>query len=392
MPTVNPAVAAMGSYELEEMRHRVAALRGAGRNLHDFSIGDPDEPTPGFIRQALMDAVDPVSPHPSSSGQASLRRAIVEFLERRHNIAGMDPDVHVLPTAGSKEAVFHLPLSIVGRRGAKRYVLWGDPGYPAYDRGTVLAGGISDPVTLTSDGGWLLDLCSLPSERLERACIVWLNYPHNPTGATADLAWLRDQVSCAREYDILLASDECYQELWFDEPAPSVLEACGGDVTGVIAVLSLSKRSGMTGYRSGAIVGDPDIVLLQRQVRRNFGTVSQDFVQAAASVAWKDQGHVEERRAIFAAKRNVVLEFLDQAGIEVSGSRATFYVWFRAPRGDDVAYAEALLDAGIVASPGRSFGPGGQGWLRLALVPDLAACREAMSWWRESIDSGAVPS
>ena len=159
----------------------------------------------------------------------------------------------------------------------------------------------------------------------------------------------------------------------------------------MVAVLSLSKRSGMTGYRSGALVGDPDVVRLQRQVRPNFGTASQDFVQAAATAAWGDQDHVDERRAVFAAKREVVLGFLDRAGIEVSGSDATFYVWFRAPGGDDLAYAEALLDAGVVASPGRSFGPAGQGWLRLALVPTVEGCEQAVAGWEAAIADGALP-
>lgn len=392
MVTVNPAVTAMGGYALEELRHRVAALRAEGQTLHDFSIGDPDEPTPDFIRQAMLEAIGPVSRYPTTFGQAPLRRAIIDFLGRRHGVTGLDPDRHVLPTSGSKEAIFHLPLSVIDPASDTRHVVWGDPGYPVYDRGARLAGGVSDPVALGADGGWRLDLTALPPERLQRACLAWINYPHNPTGATVDLPWLREQVACAREHDVLLASDECYQEVWFDQPPPSVLEACDdGDVSGVVAVLSLSKRSGMTGYRSGAIVGDAEVVGLQRQVRPNFGTASQDFVQAAATAAWSDQDHVDDRRAVFAAKREVVLEFLDRAGIEVSGSTATFYVWFRAPGGDDVAYAEALLEAGVVASPGRSFGPAGEGWLRLALVPTVEACREAVAGWQAAIDAGVLP-
>ena len=345
--------------------------------MRDAVICEPLRTPVGGFGGSLRDV-------PAHTLAATVIRALMER-------TGLDPDVHVLPVAGSKEGIFHLPFSVVDPDGPKRHVLWGDPGYPVYDRGTRLAGGVSDPVALTAEGGWRLDLTALPDERLDRACIAWINYPHNPTGATVDVGWLRDQVACARDHDVLLASDECYQEVWFDEPAPSVLEACDGDVAGVVAVLSLSKRSGMTGYRSGALVGDPEVVRLQRQVRPNFGTASQDFVQAAATAAWADQDHVEERRAVFAAKREVVLGFLRDVGIEVSGSDATFYVWFRAPGGDDVAYAEALLDAGVVASPGRSFGPAGQGWLRLALVPTVDACRDAVAGWREAIEAGALP-
>ena len=391
MVTVNPAVDDIGSYALEELRHRVAALRSEGRRLHDFSIGDPDEPTPAFVRSALVDALGPVSRYPTSWGQADLRRAVTGFFARRHGVDGLDPDQHVIPTAGSKEAIFHLPFAIVDPASDKRHVLWGDPGYPVYARGAVLAGGVSDPVALRAEDGWRLDLTALPSDRLDRACIAWINYPHNPTGATVDVAWLRDQVACAREHDVLLASDECYQEIWFYDPAPSVLEACDGDWTGVLAIVSLSKRSGMTGYRSGAVVGDPALVRQQRLLRPSFGTASQDFVQAAAIAAWDDQDHVRRRRVAFSAKRDVILAFLDEAGIEVSGSDGTFYVWFRAPGGNDLAYAEALLDAGVVASPGRVFGEAGTGWLRLALVPTVDGCQQAVAGWRAALHDGRLP-
>jgi succinyldiaminopimelate transaminase len=391
MVTVNPALAALGGYPLARLQDLANELRADGRPLHDFSIGDPDEPTPAFIRDALTDAVGPVSRYPTAAGHRTLRQAIAGFVARRHGVE-VDPDTHVLPSAGSKEAIFHLPLAVLDPHGSRRSVLWGDPGYPVYGRGALFAGGTSDPVTLTQEGGWRLSLDELPAERLRAACIAWVNHPHNPTGATVDLDWYRHQVAVAREHDLLLASDECYQEVWFDAPAPSVLEACDGDLTGVLAFLSLSKRSGMTGYRSGAMVGDPELIARLRLLRPNLGTASPDFVQSAATAAWDDQDHVEERRAVFAAKRDVVLPFLRDAGIEVSGSQATFYVWFRAPGGDDAAYAEALLQERIVASPGRAFGPGGQGWLRLALVPTVEGCRAAVTSWGAALEAGRLPT
>jgi succinyldiaminopimelate transaminase len=391
MVTVNPALAALGGYPLARLQDLANELRADGQPLHDFSIGDPDEPTPAFIRDALTDAVGPVSRYPTAAGHRTLRQAIAGFVARRHGVE-VDPDMHVLPSAGSKEAIFHLPLAVLDPHGSRRSVLWGDPGYPVYGRGALFAGGASDPVTLTQEGGWRLSLDELPAERLRAACIAWVNHPHNPTGATVDLDWYRRQVAVAREHDLLLASDECYQEVWFDAPAPSVLEACDGDLTGVLAFLSLSKRSGMTGYRAGAMVGDPELIARLRLLRPNLGTASPDFVQSAATAAWDDQDHVEERRAVFAAKRDVVLPFLRDADIEVSGSQATFYVWFRAPGGDDAAYAEALLQERIVASPGRAFGPGGQGWLRLALVPTVDGCRAAVASWGAALEAGRLPS
>lgn len=381
MVTRNPAVAAMGGYALEELRHRVAARRRTGETLWDFSIGDPDEPTPEFIRQTLIDAVGPVSSYPTTVGQADLRQAICDFFKTRHGVGWLNPDRHVLPTSGSKEAIFHLPFSVIDPAGTRRHVLWGDPGYPVYSRGTMLAGGLSDAVRLMPDNGWRLDLAKLSYERLSRACIVWLNYPHNPTGATVDLGWLRDQVAVARDHKLLLVSDECYQEVWSDHRPPSLMEAIGEDSTGLISIVSLSKRSGMTGYRSGAIVGDPAVIADQKMIRPNFGTASQTFVQAAAAVAWRDQDHVDARREVFAEKRRVVEARLREAGLQITPTDATFYVWFAVPGGDDIAYAERLLNAGIVASPGRSFGSGGVGWMRLALVPTVEDCHTAMARW-----------
>jgi succinyldiaminopimelate transaminase len=391
MVTSNPALERLGGYPLAAFQDLANALRADGEPLHDFSIGDPDEPTPRFIREALVDAVGPVSRYPTAAGQPALRAAVADWVARRHGVA-VDPDRHVLPSAGSKEAIFHLPLAVLDPHGPRRHVLWGEPGYPVYGRGALFAGGASDPVTLGPHTGWRLSLGELPADRLQRACIAWVNHPHNPTGATADLGWYREQVAVAREHDLLLASDECYQEIWFDRPPPSALEACDGDLTGVLAFVSLSKRSGMTGYRSGAIVGDPELIRRLRLLRPNVGTAAPDFVQAAAIAAWGDQDHVDERRAVFAAKRDVVLEQVRDLGIEVSGSDATFYVWFRAPGGDDAAYAQALLRERIVASPGRAFGPGGTGWLRLALVPTVEGCRAAMASWRAALEAGRLPT
>lgn len=390
MVTSNPALQALGGYPLARLQDLANELRADGAPLHDFSIGDPDEPTPPAIREALVAAVGPVSRYPTAAGHRELREAVAGWLARRHRVE-VDPDLHVLPSAGSKEAIFHLPLALLDPHGPRRHVLWGEPGYPVYGRGALFAGGVSDPVTLTPEQGWALDLAALPGDRLARACVAWVNHPHNPTGATVDHDWYRRQVTAAREHDLLLASDECYQEVWFDTPPPSVLEVCDGDLTGVLAFVSLSKRSGMTGYRSGAIIGDPELIRRLRLLRPNIGTAAPDFVQAAAVTAWRDQGHVDERRAVFAAKRQVVLAALVRLGLQVSGSEATFYVWFRAPNGDDAAYAEALLTQRIVASPGRAFGPGGTGWLRLALVPTVSACETAMAVWEDAVAAGRLP-
>lgn len=391
MVTRNPALEQLGDYPLAPLQDLAEELRAGDEPVYDFSIGDPDEPTPTFIREALRDAVGPTSRYPTAAGRTELRRAVSGWLERRHGVE-VDPDRHVLPTAGSKEGIFHLPLAVVDPGSSKRHVLWGDPGYPVYERGAQFAGGVSDPVAMTHDGDWLLHLDRLDPDRLARACIAWVNYPHNPTGAVADRDYYARQLQVARDHDVLLCSDECYQEIWFDTPPPSVLEVCDGDLTGVLAFVSLSKRSGMTGYRCGAMVGDPELIARLRLLRPNIGTASPNFVQIAGAAAWGDQDHVDERRAVFAGKRDVILPFLAERGLEVSGSEATFYVWFRAPAGDDPGYVEGLLRERVIASPGRAFGPAGEGWIRLALVPTAEECRRTVEVWGDAIDAGRLPS
>lgn len=396
---MHPALAELGGYPLAAFQDLARELAADGQPLYDFSVGDPVEPTPAFIRQALIDAVPEVSQYPTAAGLPRLRAAIADWVRRRTGVA-VDPERHVLPTAGSKEAIFHLPLSVLDPTGARRHVIYGTPGYTPYERGALFCGGAVDPVTLTAEAGWRLDLAGLGRDRLERASLAWLNYPHNPTGATTDRADLARQLAAARDAGVVLGSDECYLDIHpvGAEPPPSLLEAAAAssspdepDLTGLMVAFSLSKRSGMTGYRCGALVGDPDLIARNRTLRPNLGTASPEFIQHAAIAAWSDDGHAAQRRELFDAKRRVVLDFCDRAGLEVSGSQATFYVWVRAPGGDDAAYAEALLAHRVIVSPGRVFGPGGRGWLRLALVPPVAGCEKACAIWGEAIAAGSLP-
>ncbi len=391
---VNPLLERLGGYPLAAYQDLKAVLAADGRPLFDFSIGDPVEPTPAVIREALRAAVPEVSQYPTAAGLRELREAIAGWVRRRFGVT-VDPERHVLPTAGSKEGVFHLPLALVDPHGPRRHVVWGSPGYQPYERGQLFAGGASDPVVLTAEQGWRLDLGALAPERLRRASHVWLNYPHNPTGAVVDAAYLAGSLASARGAGAVLCSDECYADIFFDAPPPSLLQVLGDpaapDLSGVLVAFSLSKRSGMTGYRSAALVGDPELIAAQRLLRPNIGTASPEFVQRASVVAWSDDAHVLQRREVFAAKRAVLLSFLASAGLEVSGSEATFYLWVRVPGGDDAAYAEALLRHRVVVAPGRAFGAGGEGFVRLALVPSVAECERAVAIWGGALAAGTLP-
>jgi LL-diaminopimelate aminotransferase len=355
-------------------------LAKRGVPIYDFGVGDPNEPTPQFIRQALIDALDPVSNYPTVVGQRRLRQAIAGWAARRLDVT-LDPETQVLPASGSKEAIFHLPLAVVPAEEKKRRrIVYPSPSYPVYDGAARYAQCIPHPVPLSEDNGYRLELESLGRDVLEQTAIAWINYPHNPTGASVDLAYLRRQVETARDHGILLCADDCYLDLYFSEsdPPAGVLQITQ---TGVLSFGSLSKRSGMTGYRSGYVAGDASAIAALKRARPNFGVASQNFVQAAATVAWSDDAHVAERRAIFRAKRDRLVAFLVERGFVVSGSQGAIYLWVKVPPGDPEVFFARLLENGIVVSPGESFGAGGEGYFRLALVPSLPEIEQAVAVW-----------
>jgi LL-diaminopimelate aminotransferase len=377
------AMAAPATYFATALDEIKEDLARRGVEIFDFGVGDPVEPTPPFIRQALIDALDPVSQYPTVFGQRRLREAIAGWAQRRLG-ASLDPDTQVLPASGSKEAIFHLPLALLGRDEKRRRIVYPSPSYPVYDGSARFSGAIPHPVVLREDDGFRLDLRSLGTTVLEETCIAWLNYPHNPSGASVDVHYLLEQVEVAREYGILLCGDDCYLDLYFPNPnpnqppPPSLLQVTQ---TGVLSVGSLSKRSGMTGYRSGYIAGDAAVIATLKKARPNFGVASPNFVQAAAAAAWSDDDHVAERRAAFGAKRDRLVSFLSSHGYAVTGSKGAIYVWARVPTRNTGVFFQRLLERGIVVSPGESFGPGGEGYFRLALVPTLEQIDRALAVW-----------
>jgi succinyldiaminopimelate transaminase len=372
---LSPVLTATGTYpfvRLEEAKRRLAA---DGVELLDFGKGDPREETDARIRQALVDSIEPLSSYPLAAGLPELRAAISRWCVRRFG-AGVDPEREIIPTYGSKEAIFHLAQVVLDREDGKRLVLTTEPGYPVYDRGALFAGGEVAQLPLREENGFLPDLRTIGDETWRRTAIVWINYPNNPTGAVAPLAFLEELSELAVEHDFLVASDEAYTELWFDEPPHSALEV--RDRSRVAVFQTLSKRSSMTGYRSGFIAAAPELIEALRQYRPSVGTAPQEFVQRASVVAWEDEKHVERTRAIYRRKREVLIPVLERAGIRVVASEATMYLWLEAPDGEtSESLAERLLEHGLIVSPGTFFGPSGEGYWRLALVPTEDECRRA---------------
>jgi succinyldiaminopimelate transaminase len=375
----NPVLEQLGAYAMTELQALARDMRAAGERVIDFSIGDPREPTPPFIPEALRQAVPEISQYPTVRGLPELRDAVAAYLDRRFGVV-VDPTRQVVPTSGSKEAIFSTPLAFVSPGDA---VVFGTPGYPIYERGARFAG--AEAVGIRLEGDFVLRVDDIPDEVWDRARMVWLCSPHNPTGSVTELADLEALVDKARLHDVLVLSDECYADLYEGDPPPSILQVAGEGARGVLSYLSLSKRSGMTGYRSGAFVGDVEAVDALAQLRASVGVASAEFVQAAAVAAWSDDDHTAERREIFARKRSILAESFRGMGYEVVASRAGIYLWVEVD--DDLAVAKKLLADGIVASPGSAFGPGGEGHLRLALVPTISECAEAVEVLEQCLKS-----
>src|SRR5919199_5233835 len=261
---LSPALAETGTYpfvKLEQAKRRLAA---AGVELIDFGKGDPREPTDPMIRRALTESLTEISTYPLAEGLPELREAIAGWCARRFGVE-LEPDTEIVPTYGSKEAIFSLAQVVVDRDSDRRLVLTTEPGYPVPERGAVFAGAEVEQLPLLEENAFLPDLEAVSDETWARTAIVWINYPNNPTGAVAPLEFLARLADLSAEHDFLLASDEAYSELWFDEPPHSALEVRARG--NVIVFNTLSKRSSMTGYRSGFVAADRDVIAALKQFR-----------------------------------------------------------------------------------------------------------------------------
>jgi succinyldiaminopimelate transaminase len=364
---LSPVLTGLRTYPFVRLTEAAQRLAASGVEVINFGIGEPHEETPAFIREALVGALDPMSRYPSAEGLPELRHAIAAWAGRRFG-AELDGDRHVVPTFGSKEAVFLLAQALDGG-----VVLIPQPAYPVYERGAVFAGKQVVELPLHAESAFLPDLDAVPDEVWARTAILWLNYPNNPTAATAPLELYERAAALAREHDFVVASDEAYSELYFgDAPPASALQV--SDLTNVAVFNTLSKRSSMPGYRSGFVAGDPALIAALKRYRPNVGVAPPEFIQRAAAAAWGDEEHVAAVREIYRAKRDVMVPALAARGLRHAGGDATFFLWLE---GAAPGEQERLLERGIVLTPGDYFGEAGAGYLRLALVPTLAECQRA---------------
>jgi len=378
---VSPVLAAQAVYpfvRIEEAKRRKAA---EGVRIIDFGMGDPREPTDPLIKRALGEALDEATGYPTAVGLPEYRDAVAAWIGRRFGVP-VDPASELIPTYGSKEAIFLFAQVVLDAGSGKDVVLVPEPGYPVYERGALFAGAEVQTFPLVSENGFLPDLDAIDDDTWSRTALIWVCYPNNPTGAVAPLAFYERLAERAREHDVLVCSDEAYTELWFDEPPASALQVA--DRSNVVVFNTLSKRSSMTGYRCGFVAAPSEVIESLRKFRPNVGTAPQVFVQRAGVAAWGDEEHVERNRALYARKRQLFVDVFARQGVALAGSAATMYLWVEVPEGEtSESFADRLLDHGIVVAPGSYFGPSGEGFVRFALVPTEQECAEAAALLEE---------
>ncbi|MFT4110578.1 succinyldiaminopimelate transaminase [Propionicimonas sp.] len=319
----------------------------------DLSVGTPVDPTPDLARRALADASDAPG-YPTTWGTPELRAAILGYLRRRWGVSGLS-DEGVLPLVGTKEFVALLP-TLLGV-GPGQGVVIPETAYPTYAVGSLIAGAAALPC---DDPSWLFNL---------RPGLVWINSPANPHGAILGAAELREWVEASREVGAVLASDECYGEFGWDAEPVSVLDPVvnGGSLEGLLAVHSLSKRSNAAGYRAGFVAGDPAIVSSLLEARKHAGLMLPTPVQAAMVALLNDQTHVEEQRARYLRRRELLRPALVAAGYRIEHSEGSLYLW--CTREEDCRDSvDHLAGLGILVAPGDFYGPEARRFVRVALT------------------------
>lgn len=369
-------------YLFAELDRRVAAKRAEGADVISLGIGDPDLPTPRHVVEALQDAAEDPGTHqyPSYYGLPAFRLAIADWYERRFGVR-LDPESEVLPLLGSKEGIAHVCFAFIDPGDL---ALVPDPGYPVYAVGTTLAGGEVVPVPLSADRGFLPDFNAVRAPAGTK--MLWLNYPSNPTAAVADGEVFDRAVSFARSNDLLLCHDAAYTEITFDGyVAPSILESPGArDVA--IEFGSLSKTFNMTGWRVGYAVGNAGAIGALATLKTNLDSGIFNAVQRAAVAALTGpQDHVEQMRAIYQKRRDLVVSGFREIGIDMEPPLGSIYVWVPTPQGrtaEDFA-AELLDEAGVVVAPGTGYGAAGEGFVRISLTVSDARLQEAMDRIRQ---------
>lgn len=377
---------AMPPYKFQELEQQIADKRASGIDVISLGIGDPDEPTFEYIVKAMQSAVaDPANhQYPSNRGREEFRQGFADFYDRRFGVE-IDPATEVIPAIGAKECIYNLCFAFLDPGGV---ALASDPGYPVYTGGPILANATPYVMPLEPDLGFAPDLTAIPGEIAEKARLMFINYPNNPTGAVAPEGFFERVVSFAKEYEILVVHDNAYSETTYDGyVAPSFLATPGAKEIGV-EVFSLSKGYNMTGWRCAAILGNADAIQTYWRLKTNVDSGLFEAVQVAGAAALEGPtGPLERMNETYTRRRDLVVSALREIGVEVSAPKGTIYVWAPVPEGHtSTSFCETVLEeAAVVVSPGSMYGPSGEGFFRISLTTPDERIEEAVERMREHL-------
>jgi len=367
-------------YPFVEINKIIAEKKALGEEVISFGIDDPDLPTPGHIIEKLCHAAHDQTNHryPETAGLPELCQAIADWYNKRFGVS-LDPATEVLPLIGSKEGIGHIAYCMLDEGDI---ALVPDPAYPVYSIGTTLAGGTPHYLPLTADHDFLPNLGSIPPETLSKSKLLWLNYPNNPTGAIAGLVFFNNCIEFAKKYNLAICHDNHYSEITFDGySAPSFMQADGAKDVG-IEFHSFSKTYSMTGWRIGMAVGNAEMIDALKRFKSNLDSGIPQAIQLAAIEALNgSQDAVTQHKAVYERRRDLVIEVLNDIGCIAVPPKAGLYIWAKVPpKYTSAEFAADLLDqSGILVVPGTSYGPAGEGYVRLSLTIQDAALVKALS-------------
>jgi LL-diaminopimelate aminotransferase len=375
-------------YLFAELERKISEKRAQGIDVISLGIGDPDTPSPHEVVSALAAAASDPSTHqyPSNRGRPEFRAAVARFYERRFGVM-LDAAAEVVPALGAKECIFNLNLAFLDPGSC---ALASDPGYPVYSGGPLLSGAEYVPMPLVPERQFAPDLSAISGDDAQRARLLFVNYPNNPTGAVVPDGFFEEVVAFAREHDVLVVHDASYTETTFDGyVAPSFLETPGAKEVGV-EVFSLSKGWNMTGWRTGAIVGNAEAVQAYWKLKTNIDSGMFEAVQLAAVAAFEQAADFpREMSQKYGRRRDQVVAALQEIGVDVPPPRGTIYIWAPVPDGySSASYCEHVLEeAAVVVSPGSSYGPSGEGFFRISLTLPDERLAEAVERLRSSLSA-----
>lgn len=383
---MNSSLSLLHPYPFEKLTRLFQDIQPADLPLIALSIGEPKHPAPEFVKQAIIDNFQHLSTYPNSKGLAELRQSIADWLTRRFKLTQIDAEQHILPVSGTREAIFSFVQALI-KREDQAYVVMPNPFYQIYEGATLLAGATPYFINCTAENQYLGDFDAVPAEVWQKTALLFVCTPGNPTGAVLSKEQFKKLIALSDQYDFVIASDECYSELWFDEAPTGLLEVCAEigrhDYKNCVVFHSLSKRSNLPGMRSGFVAGDANLLKPYLQYRTYHGAAMPVQHQLASIVAWNDEVHVEENRQLYRAKFDLFQHELGHL-LALKKPDAGFYYWLNVD--DDEKFAQMLMEkAHIKVLPGRYLsrqtetGNPGENHVRMALVADIAQCEQAIA-------------